>query len=216
MFTPSTRQCHCVHKCNTIGLSSSYIGPLSVPKVELGEWAGVPMVELGEQRVKTQTYKLPYSYSPFPPHRSASTGWTSASGTTWTGLTLCCTCWCVCCLDVTTRRMCVWLSCASCSPPSSSTHSSSSYRSFSRYDHTTASFNLNGEIRNKLNLSSEERVNIFEQNSENLMKIGWKIRKLWHFRKFSRNISWPVVMNMQMSELMMSWPHNFPFILYTE
>ena len=32
--------------------------------------------------------------------------------------------------------------------------------------------------------------------------------------KFSRNISWPVDMNMQMSELMMSSPHNFPFILY--
>ena len=36
------------------------------------------------------------------------------------------------------------------------------------------------------------------------------------FRKFSRNISWPVDMNMQMSEVMMSSPHNFPFILYTE
>ena len=32
------------------------------------------------------------------------------------------------------------------------------------------------------------------------------------FRKFSRNISWPVDINMQMSELMMSLPHNFPFI----
>ena len=49
------------------------------------------------------------------------------------------------------------------------------------------------------------------------MKIVWKIRKLWHFeRKFSRNISWPVDINMQMSEVMMSSPHNFPFILYTE
>ena len=36
------------------------------------------------------------------------------------------------------------------------------------------------------------------------------------FRKISRNISWPVGMNMQMSELMMSSPHNFPFILCTE
>ena len=36
------------------------------------------------------------------------------------------------------------------------------------------------------------------------------------FRKFSGNISWPVRMNMQMSELMMSSPHNFPFIMYTE
>ena len=51
------------------------------------------------------------------------------------------------------------------------------------------------------------------------MKIGWKIRKLndtLKFRKFSRNISLPVGMNMQMSELMMSSPHNFPFILCTE
>ena len=51
------------------------------------------------------------------------------------------------------------------------------------------------------------------------MKIGWKIRKLsdtLKFRKFSRNISWPVGMNMQMSESMMSSPHNFPFILCTE
>ena len=51
------------------------------------------------------------------------------------------------------------------------------------------------------------------------MKIGWKIRKvmtLWSFANFSRNISWPVGMNMQMSELMMSPPHNFPFILCTE
>ena len=37
------------------------------------------------------------------------------------------------------------------------------------------------EIRNRFNLISEERVKRIEQNSENLMKIGWKIRKLWHF-----------------------------------
>ena len=36
-------------------------------------------------------------------------------------------------------------------------------------------------IRNRFNLISEERVKIFKQNSENVMKIGWKIRKLWHF-----------------------------------
>ena len=40
---------------------------------------------------------------------------------------------------------------------------------------------LKGEIRNRFSLISEERVNIFEQNSENLIKISWKIRKLWHF-----------------------------------
>ena len=36
-------------------------------------------------------------------------------------------------------------------------------------------------LRNRFNLISEERVKFYEQNSENLMKIGWKIRKLWHF-----------------------------------
>ena len=34
---------------------------------------------------------------------------------------------------------------------------------------------LKGEIRNRFNLISEERVNIFEQNSENLMKVSRKI-----------------------------------------
>ena len=40
---------------------------------------------------------------------------------------------------------------------------------------------IKGELRNRFNLISEERVKFCEQNSENLMKIGWKIRKLWHF-----------------------------------
>ena len=35
-----------------------------------------------------------------------------------------------------------------------------------------------------------------------------------NFRNFHRNISWTVDMNMQMSELMMSSPHLFPYILY--
>ena len=77
---------------------------------------------------------------------------------------------------------------------------------------------IKGEIQHRFNLILEERVKKFKQNSEKLMKISWKIRKLYtlKFRKFSRNISWPVDMNMQMSELMMSSPHNFPFILYTK
>ena len=37
-----------------------------------------------------------------------------------------------------------------------------------------------------------------------------------HFRNFQRNINWTVDMNMQMSELMMPLPHNFPFILFTK
>ena len=37
------------------------------------------------------------------------------------------------------------------------------------------------EIKNnRLNLISEERVNISKHNSENLMKISWEIRKFWH------------------------------------
>ena len=78
---------------------------------------------------------------------------------------------------------------------------------------------LKEELHNRFNLISEERVKNFKHNSENLMKIGWKIRKLHDilkFRKFSRNISWPVDMNMQMSELMMSSPHYLPYILYTK
>ena len=50
----SSRQCHCVHKCNTIGLSSFCISQLSVPKVEVGKGETVPIVELGEQRVKEE------------------------------------------------------------------------------------------------------------------------------------------------------------------
>ena len=37
---------------------------------------------------------------------------------------------------------------------------------------------LKGEIRNRFNLISDKRFKIFEQNRENLMKIGWNIRKL--------------------------------------
>ena len=47
------------------------------------------------------------------------------------------------------------------------------------------------------------------------MKIGWKIRKLWHFeisQIFKKHF---VTSQYEMSELMSS-PHNFPFILYTE
>ena len=36
-------------------------------------------------------------------------------------------------------------------------------------------------IRNRINFILEERVKFSEQNSENLMKIGRKIRKLWNF-----------------------------------
>ena len=52
---------------------------------------------------------------------------------------------------------------------------------------------LKGEIRNRFNLISEERVKKFKQNSENLMNIGWKIRKLWHFeilQIFAKHFNW--------------------------
>ena len=42
---------------------------------------------------------------------------------------------------------------------------------------------LKEELHNRFNSISEERVNIFKHNSENLMKIGWKVRKLWHFKE---------------------------------
>ena len=60
-------------------------------------------------------------------------------------------------------------------------------------------------------------------------KIPYRtVQKLWKsdkkegsydilkFHIFSENTSWPVLMNIQMSELMMSSPHNFLFISYTE
>ena len=52
MFKISSRQCHCVHECNTIGFSSVCIATVFVPKVESGEWVDVPKVELGQHRVK--------------------------------------------------------------------------------------------------------------------------------------------------------------------
>ena len=38
---------------------------------------------------------------------------------------------------------------------------------------------IKGELQNRFNLISEERVKFCEQNSENLMKIGWT-RKISH------------------------------------
>ena len=78
---------------------------------------------------------------------------------------------------------------------------------------------LKGEIRNRFNVISEGRVRMFEQNSETWWKSVEKLGSYdtLKFRKMSRNISWPLYMNMQMSELMMSSAHNFPLIFfYTE
>ena len=46
---------------------------------------------------------------------------------------------------------------------------------------TKVKFSVKDVIRNRFNFILEERVTFSEQNSENLMKIGWKIRKLWNF-----------------------------------
>ena len=77
---------------------------------------------------------------------------------------------------------------------------------------------LKEELHNRFNLISEERVNIFKHNSENLMKIGWKIRKFkWHFEVlqiFTKHFLTSQYEYMQMSELMMSSPHYLPYILY--
>ena len=52
------------------------------------------------------------------------------------------------------------------------------------------------------------------------MKISCEnkeVMTLWSFSNLQETLfSWPVDMNMQMSELMKSSPHKFPFILYTE
>ena len=77
-----------------------------------------------------------------------------------------------------------------------------------------------GEIRNMFNLILEKRVKIFKHNSENLMKIGWKIsliRKLWYFeisQIFTKHFLTSRYAYMQMSELMMSSPHYLPYIVY--
>ena len=63
---------------------------------------------------------------------------------------------------------------------------------------------LKGNSGTGINIISEERVKFSEQNSENLMKIGWKIRKLWHFEVsqiFTKHFSDQSILNMQMSEL---------------
>ena len=75
-------------------------------------------------------------------------------------------------------------------------------------------FKIKEELHNRFNLISEERVKISKHNSENLMKIGWKIRKLWHFEVsqiFTKHFLTSRY-DLQMSELMMSSPHHLPYI----
>ena len=80
-----------------------------------------------------------------------------------------------------------------------------------------ADYYVKGEIRNRINLISKERVQTLEQNSENVMKISWKITgKLWNF-EFSQIFKKHFLTSpYEYANELMSLPHNFPFILYTE
>ena len=40
---------------------------------------------------------------------------------------------------------------------------------------------IKGEIHSKIESIWKERVHFILQNSEKMMKIGWEIRKIWHF-----------------------------------
>ena len=49
------------------------------------------------------------------------------------------------------------------------------------------------------------------------MKIGWKVRKLWHFEVsqiFTKRFLTSWYEYMQMSELMMSSPHYLPYVVH--
>ena len=71
---------------------------------------------------------------------------------------------------------------------------------------------IKGEIQNRRK-SKNFQIKQWKLD-ENLLK-NKEVMTLWSFANFQETY-WPVDMNMQMSELMMSSPHNFPFILYTE
>ena len=75
-----------------------------------------------------------------------------------------------------------------------------------------------GEVRSWSNLISEERVKFSEQNSENLMKIGLKNKEVMTFEvsQIFRKHFLTSPYEYANEWVMMSSPHNFPFILYTE
>ena len=93
----------------------------------------------------------------------------------------------------------------------------------SEHHYTTQTSKFN----NFFNSSATMLNNVFNfrRKSKHFRTKKWKLDEnqskykevmtLWS-SQFSSNISWPVDMNMQMSELIMSSSHNFPFILYTE
>ena len=75
-----------------------------------------------------------------------------------------------------------------------------------------------GQVHSKIKFNLTKRIKNSKQNSENLMKIGCKIRKLWifEFLLFFRKTVLEQSIWIFMSELMMSCTHNFPHIIYTE
>ena len=77
-------------------------------------------------------------------------------------------------------------------------------------------FKIKGELRNRFNFNNFRRKSKILwtkqwKPDENLLK-NKEVMTLWIFANF--HISWPVDMNMQMSELMMSSPHYLPYVLY--
>ena len=75
-------------------------------------------------------------------------------------------------------------------------------------------------LHNRFNSLSEVRVKFVEQNDQIVEENWLKYKEVMsHFSSsttFLDTFRWPFDMNMQMSELVMSSPHNFAFILYTE
>ena len=81
----------------------------------------------------------------------------------------------------------------------------------------TNNSHIKGEIWSRFKLKSIKRVNIFEQWKFEVNRIQNKEdMKFWISIIFPRHISWTVDMSMQMNELMMSMPHNFPCTWFTK
>ena len=77
-------------------------------------------------------------------------------------------------------------------------------------------------------MKSEPKLTFFQKKEKNplykMVQKWWKITqeicKLWHSKIFTifekKNISWPVLMNIQQGEMMMSYPHNFVHVSFTK
>ena len=66
---------------------------------------------------------------------------------------------------------------------------------------------IKGEVQYRITIISKERVQYFPtdccKNYENRIR-NKEVVTFWNFNFFSENIAWPVLMNIQMSELVMS------------